>query len=182
VYSRSLAPPRAGTTLLREADLAIPAPLHRRLAAGVIDTLPLWGVWAWAARNGVNPNDFQQQLIVLGAALGYIVYATVAELLAGRTIGKAIFGLRVQTITGGKPTFWAIVLRNVLRIVDLYIVPLATVLFTPLKQRLGDFVARTTVVADDAAEGDLLRLADDAGQSAKNAQNPPPPADSSRDA
>ena len=99
----------------KSVEVAVPAPLHRRLAAGILDIAPLWLVTLWAIRNGADPSNLTQNLTIVGAAVGYVLYTMVAELLTGRTIGKMLFGLRVVTIAGAKPTMGAIIVRNLLR-------------------------------------------------------------------
>ena len=71
-----------------------------------------------------------------------------AEALFARTLGKAIFGLRVANLDGSRVTARAAVVRNILRIVDLTLAlfPLVMVFFSPLRQRLGDVAAGTLVV------------------------------------
>ena len=57
-----------------------------------------------------------------------------------------VFGLRVVTTEGTPPTKLQLIVRNLLHIPDLLIVPLFAILFTPLRQRFGDLVAKTMVV------------------------------------
>jgi uncharacterized RDD family membrane protein YckC len=58
-----------------------------------------------------------------------------------------VFGLRVVKIDGSRPGRGAIVIRNLLRIVELWmILLLLVVVISPLRQRVGDVAAGTVVV------------------------------------
>jgi len=64
-----------------------------------------------------------------------------------RQLVKKIFGLKVVDDFGKKPTLGAIVLRNVFRISDQFILIGSIFLFIGIKKkRLGDRVAGTNVV------------------------------------
>jgi uncharacterized RDD family membrane protein YckC len=69
----------------------------------------------------------------------------------GRTIGKMALGLRVVTREGGSPGPGALLMRNLVRSLDLIFgVPLMAV--DPLSRRLGDRLAGTLVVHDRGRE------------------------------
>jgi len=99
---------------------------------------PLFGVltiWLW----------------VLGAWLLPIIYFVICENKWGKTLGKKIMGLRVVTVEGRPPGFWAVFLRNILRIVDdilVYIPVVASVAATQKYQRIGDLAGKTMVVKE----------------------------------
>ena len=103
---------------------------------------------------------------VVGAILGFIfqnspglsggvtgllalAYFIVLEATQGATLGKMALGLRV-TRTDGAPISWTeSIIRNLLRIIDglfVYLVGAILIWTSPLKQRLGDRVAKTVVV------------------------------------
>ena len=82
--------------------------------------------------------------------LVFTYYAT-AEFLWGQTIGKRMFGIRVVSRRSDRPSPTAIAARTLLRAVDflpvLYLVGFILILATGRRrQRLGDLVARTTVI------------------------------------
>lgn len=85
-------------------------------------------------------------VLLLGLFLldwGYFAGFEVA--LGGRTPGKAAVGLCVATRTGGKPGAPALLIRNLVRTVDLLVgVPMMAL--DPLARRLGDRLAGTLVV------------------------------------
>ena len=90
-----------------------------------------------------------------GPFLGYvafvIIYYGVAEALWQRTLGKALFGLRVVDANReARPAVGQVVVRTVMRIIDvlplLYLIGFVSVLVTgERQQRLGDLLGGTTV-------------------------------------
>lgn len=93
----------------------------------------------------------------------WLVYFIGLEALFGATVGKGTLGLRVTDLTGARAGFWAIVLRNVARLVDslpvLCLVGGSVAVFSSRRQRLGDHLARTVVVRRDALPAPLLTAA-----------------------
>jgi uncharacterized RDD family membrane protein YckC len=84
--------------------------------------------------------------------LTYLLHTTVAEAICGQSIGKMFFGIRVVGPEGEPPSLRSIILRNILRVLDLAVAPLLLVLLTPLRQRIGDLAAGTVVIATDVEE------------------------------
>jgi uncharacterized RDD family membrane protein YckC len=85
------------------------------------------------------------------AILVAFLYHTILEATTGTTLGKAIMGLRVRS-EGDRPAIVACAVRNLLRAVDgllLYAVGFLVALFSARRQRLGDRVAQTAVLAQD---------------------------------
>lgn len=68
----------------------------------------------------------------------------------GKTVGKAIFGIRVVRNNGQPIGFWEAFGRNLLRVVDVYLsgVGLLVMMFNRSEKRCGDFVAGTIVIND----------------------------------
>ncbi|HEV2293371.1 MAG TPA: RDD family protein [Tepidisphaeraceae bacterium] len=140
---------------MRKADKLALAPLLPRFLAGMIDALPLIAVPAVLTLTSPTIDDAQlrmNQPVVQAwygaAALFYLVYTAAAEMLFSRTLGKWIFGLRVANLDGSRATARALLLRNIMRLVDLTLVlfPLIMVFLSPLRQRIGDVAAGTLVV------------------------------------
>jgi uncharacterized RDD family membrane protein YckC len=131
------------------------APLGVRFVAGLVDLAPILAVAAIIhPANAANPlasvdkNSFESLSTL--ATFAYILHTTVAELICGQSLGKMAFGLRVVGPDGGTPTKRAFLLRNLLRVIDAALaLPLLTVLISPLRQRVGDMVAGTVVVAPE---------------------------------
>ncbi len=161
-----------------------PASLARRVLALLFDvtlaglvSLGVWFVWAlgpvevayltqfgdtstWLRSDRSDP--IQVALSADGQLLVWILlfsFAATSEALTGRSLGKAMLGLRVVTIDGSPPGVAASATRAALLFVDavtsLGFVGLTLAIFTRRRQRLGDILAGTMVV--DAAPGAAAR-------------------------
>jgi uncharacterized RDD family membrane protein YckC len=89
----------------------------------------------------------------------YIVHCCAGELFFGRSLGKALTGLRVAMTDGKPPTLAAVLLRNLVRLPELAIgFVFLWMLVSPNRQRVGDLLARTVVLAkqrpEEASPGD----------------------------
>lgn len=143
------------------------ANLIRRLFAAVVDLLPFmtigWAVFQippealeqvrQAFENNSKEIQIPDNVFYWGmSSIGsYALYCMVMEMLLGATVGKLIFGLRVTGDDGNKADLRSIVLRNLMKIAELSSYPMLLLLvmfpvFTKYRQRLGDMMARTTVV------------------------------------
>ncbi|HSU68495.1 MAG TPA: RDD family protein, partial [Tepidisphaeraceae bacterium] len=131
------------------------APLGRRALAGLIDAAPvILAVTAalWRYRDvQLVPNQEQNLLALIiywSGGIFYILYTTVIEAVAGRSLGKMLLGLRVIGLDGQPASAGALVTRNVLRLIEvgLFFFPLLLLPFLPLRQRAGDVAAGTLVV------------------------------------
>ncbi|MFQ5414130.1 MAG: RDD family protein [Phycisphaerae bacterium] len=146
------------------ADLKAAGMLHR-FVAFMIDMIILLPVpatlyFVWLGRDGMmlggggwalsDPRTAQQagaSWMLMGTAGAFFVYGTVFEAAMGATPGKRIMGLRLAREDGGTCGFGAIVLRNAMRLIEFYVVPIALLVpLTRSRQRLGDLVAKTVVV------------------------------------
>jgi uncharacterized membrane protein SpoIIM required for sporulation/uncharacterized RDD family membrane protein YckC len=108
-------------------------------------------------RFDVGPED--ETLWYLAGALPataiYLLYHLILEpLMAGRTPGKRLAGLRVLTPEGLVPSVGALITRNVFRIIDsmplFYVVGLLFVFFGRQHLRLGDLAAGTVLAVERA--------------------------------
>jgi uncharacterized RDD family membrane protein YckC len=112
---------------------------------------------------------FDGQLILFLVAYFLVVfgYPTILETATrGRTVGKMVARTRVVRTDGSPVTFAPVLVRNLVRIIDvlpaLYAVGALTILITRRQQRLGDLAAGTIVVYDAPARvpEQLLLLGD----------------------
>lgn len=140
------------------------ADLTRRVAAGAVDLIPcmvvamvLFGVNAdqiiarWPGHAGSVSRMAPSGTVIFL----FIGHTMLTEIFTGRSLGKAMLGLRTTNLVGGRATWKQLVLRNVMKVLDLVAPPLLILpLAGPQKQRLGDMVARTVVVVgSDVATG-----------------------------
>lgn len=143
-----------------------PAPLARRLAAGLVDLLPFHlagGVYLHYTLP-MSPEAAVRLLVDLlrgrgavpvqvayawaGMLILFLLYGIVMEMAFRATVGKLLFRLRVVGDDGADPRPLEVVLRNLFKAVEVfYFFPLLlAVLVTRYRQRLGDMAARTTVI------------------------------------
>lgn len=92
---------------------------------------------------------------VILALATYFLYQPVLEvLMRGRTPGLRKAGARIATVEGTTPGTGALLIRNLLRLIDalpvFYVVGLTCCLLTKQRVRLGDMVAGTVLVLDEA--------------------------------
>ncbi len=162
---------RRGDSITRDAELPAQyavAGYWRRLAGFVIDVAPIAMVtnrlWMgpfdeWLAQyhetqtEGGPVPPFSDELLIAWAlcCAAFSAYCTLCEALFARTPGKAAVRCRVVDETGGRCGFSPILVRNLVRMIELF--PLLQLwptfilmLFTRSRQRLGDLLARTIVV------------------------------------
>lgn len=90
-------------------------------------------------------------LVVAPAAIIYLLYHPILEIaMGGTTPGKRMAGVRIVTEDGHRPGVFALLLRNILRLVDslpsVYLVGLICTMFTQRSVRIGDIAAGTMLV------------------------------------
>ncbi len=130
----------------------------QRIVAALIDIALLVGLFLVMAAllgdfGSTDDSGFEVRLenegfvLYLLLSLGYFV---ILEGLTGATLGKLVMGLRVAKLDGEPYGWGAVLLRNVLRIIDglplLYLVGIICIAATEENQRIGDLAARATVV------------------------------------
>ena len=129
-----------------------------RIGAALIDFIPLALLFvAMVAILGRIQNEGSSFKTNLGGweAVHFLalalVYYVVLEGVTGTTLGKLTLGLKVIRLDG-EPYGWrSVLIRNLLRVVDMlpafYLLGIVSIRRTSLKQRLGDRVAGTQVVS-----------------------------------
>jgi uncharacterized RDD family membrane protein YckC len=131
------------------------APLGVRFVAGLVDLAPILAVIAIIhPANPSNPlasvDAKSLQYLTELATVAYVLHTLAAEVICGQSLGKMAFGLRVVKPDGGTPSAVAFLVRNLLRTIDVALVlPLVTVLISPLRQRVGDMAAGTVVIGPE---------------------------------
>jgi uncharacterized RDD family membrane protein YckC len=135
--------------------------IGRRIGAAVIDffiaIILLLLVGALVGNDAGKDASVSEQLGTLDRVLFLVlvfVYFCATEIAWGATVGKRVLGLRVVAANGSAASMNAVLIRNVVRLVDwlplLYIVGAISVFAGQPRQRLGDRAAKTRVVAADA--------------------------------
>lgn len=141
--------------VLKRVDELSLAPFGPRFAAGVIDSVPMIAmILIFAIRADVPVEELEGRVLetdfqiwMLWSIGAYLLYTTATEAIFKRSVGKMLFGLRIVDLEGKSPDLRAILYRNLLRVIDLVLLfPIAMVLFSPLRQRVGDLAAGTIVI------------------------------------
>jgi uncharacterized RDD family membrane protein YckC len=139
-----------------------------RFLAWVIDGAVILGL-SWAVGMvfgvfGVLSPDFAQALMMVSYFVISIGYGILLEWIwRGQTLGKRVLRLRVVDAEGLRLQQNQVVIRNLLRFIDMlpafYLVGGLACLFSRHSQRLGDLAANTVVVrAPKIREPDLDQL------------------------
>jgi len=130
--------------------------LGRRIGAALLDIAVLVLAFTFASLlSGTGQSRGGTVALSQAGTVAYsmvgLAYYFVAEAITGQTLGKRLLGLRVMRASGERPGAGAIFLRTLLRLVDalplLYALGLIVALSTGRRQRIGDLVAGTVVVA-----------------------------------
>ncbi|MDE3113483.1 MAG: RDD family protein [Chloroflexota bacterium] len=133
----------------------------------VVATLLVIGIQALEAVAGlVVPGGAMRALggvvVMLTLLVAWAYFIALEWLWDGRTLGKRIFGLRVIAADGSPAGFVAILVRNLIRVVDFlpafYGLGLLAIVVSGRAQRLGDLAAGTFVVRAPRPRMDLLAL------------------------
>ncbi len=157
----------------KPAAIALPAgtviaPLHLRAGAFLADiilpyaaVLIISGNWdsgyfamffSWIGLLS-NPEELVKAtdlFMFLGIYVGHVM---LGELFFRRSLGKALVGLQVLMMDGKAPTVAAILVRNLVRVPECAVgVVLLYLVMSDRRQRLGDLLARTLVVAQQPPE------------------------------
>ena len=142
-------------------ELPIAGAASRSLAASIDYLLLgmlgiLWLVAAIFALSSGLEGGWLAAVAIGGLFLldwGYFAGCELA--FGGRTPGKVALGLRVVSRTGGKAAPAAILVRNFVRLVDLFVgVPMMAA--DPLARRLGDRLAGTLVLRKASAPAEVV--------------------------
>lgn len=100
--------------------------------------------------------------VMITAVLAWSYFIVLEWLWEGQTLGKRMFGLRVISADGSPAGFTAVLIRNLVRIVDFlpafYGVGLLAIVVSSRSQRLGDLAAGTFVVRAPRLRLDALAL------------------------
>lgn len=137
--------------------------LGSRFVAQLIDYLIITAVYAVIAffafltvpRMGL-PEEVSVYvyvgIILFSFFLNLLYFILFETIWNGQTPGKRAAGIRVIRSTGEAVTFSNVLVRNILRIVDLlpatYTIGVLTILISKNRQRVGDMVANTVVIRE----------------------------------
>src|SRR3954465_13287617 len=123
----------------------------RRCLASLLDNVVwiLFYFWIYAAivLGAFAAGDTAGVVAVLAYFSLWFNYFAFCEWRWGQTIGKNAAGVDVRSLDGAaKLTFSQASIRNLLRLIDFFVIGEVMIAATRRKQRLGDKAARTVVV------------------------------------
>ncbi|MGD2033946.1 MAG: RDD family protein [Bacteroidales bacterium] len=132
------------------------ATLIERIGAYLIDQIMIWasiGILYLFVSIGVNSPSLAFYLVMV-PIFGF--YSLAWEILNnGQSPGKKAIGLRVVKFTGEKIGLYDYIMRWAFRLVDIYAtlgtIASLTIASSPRSQRIGDYLADTTVINVRAA-------------------------------
>lgn len=147
---RFTAPAPAGSSPVEYASFA------RRLGAALLDSL-IWIIGlGFFNPIGAIGNETAATIVAFLILSAWFNYFAFCEWRWGQTIGKNATGIRVLALEGGRVSWQAAALRNILRLVDLPLAMLGIdyliVRGSERRQRLGDRAAKTIVVRERTEE------------------------------
>jgi uncharacterized RDD family membrane protein YckC len=150
--------PRESILGLDNIRLDLPvASVGSRTLAALLDYIVLgvlmffWLLLSGLVLSSIAPRGAPVFLVVGMFLLDWGYFAGFEIATGGRTLGKMALRLRVLTAEGGTPGAGSLLIRNLVRSVDiLFGVPLMAL--DPLARRLGDRLAGTLVVHERARE------------------------------
>lgn len=135
------------------------AGIANRVFAFLIDGLIMLGLLGAVSVIGFvlgalrDSQEFGRTVLPLGLFVVFFGYHLFQEWLwNGKTLGKAVFGIRVVRNNGQPIGFWEAFGRSLLRVVDVYTsgVGLLVMMFNPSEKRFGDLISGTIVINDQS--------------------------------
>ncbi len=149
------APLIAGAALAGMGDRAIATILDAAVVGAIYALVGMWAAVRW---GGVTGNGFKLYSTAANVTFGIVgifgfLYVWLLEGVLGATLGKFILNVRVRRADGGTIGLKQSLIRNLLRLIDgigVYFVGFLIAIFSHLKQRLGDHLAKTVVVQRDS--------------------------------
>ncbi len=134
---------------------------HIRVLLAAAWMFPMSLLLSSMADDGKDVPTWLAVLAALPPFLIYLLYHPVLEIMmAGRTPGKRMAGVRIVTTEGTAPSAGALLVRNLFRFIDglplFYVVGLACTMLTARHQRVGDLAAGTLLVYDETSKVESL--------------------------
>jgi membrane protease YdiL (CAAX protease family)/uncharacterized RDD family membrane protein YckC len=130
--------------------------LWRRFVAALIDNLGwLLFFFFYLGQIGVAIYDADAAagtIFFFVFATAWFNYFALCEWRWGQTIGKNVMGMRVISTDRGKITYGQSSIRNLLRLVDFFVIGWVMIATGEKRQRLGDKAANTVVVRNPNRE------------------------------
>jgi uncharacterized RDD family membrane protein YckC len=123
----------------------------RRALASLLDNVVwiffyVW-VYIWIVGGAFLASDTAGIVAVFAFFSLWFNYFAFCEWRWGQTIGKNATGIEVRSVDGAERlTYGQASIRNLLRLVDFFVIGEAMIVIKRRKQRLGDLAAKTIVL------------------------------------
>jgi uncharacterized RDD family membrane protein YckC len=142
----------------------------RRALASLLDNVVwvLFYIWifVWIVLGAFEASDAAGVVVVIAFFSLWFNYFTFCEWRWGQTIGKNATGIEVRSMDGAdRLTFGQASIRNLLRLVDFFVIGELMILATARRQRLGDKAAKTVVTRGASRAAITKRVAPDGAPS-----------------
>ena len=142
----------------------------RRLLASLLDNITwilfyLW-IYVWVVGGAFLASDTAGILALLVFFSLWFNYFAFCEWRWGQTIGKNATGVEVRSRDGARRlTYGQASIRNLLRLIDFFVIGEVMISTTRRKQRLGDLAAKTVVLRRAPRTATTKRVAPDGAPS-----------------
>jgi uncharacterized protein len=149
----------------------------RRFLATFLDNA-VWLVFLIWIAGSIPESDADSGVVAmlfLVLLTAWFNYFAIAEWRWGQTIGKNALGIRVTTESGERLSWNAAAIRNLLRIVDFFLIGPIMIATSRRHQRLGDRLAHTVVIRKERPERAYGEGVPAAPVPAPSNPTPPPP-------
>lgn len=121
--------------------------LAPRLLAGLVDLCLVVALMTAILATRTTVSGLLFVLITLAAVSTLVFYFAIPEMIWQTTPGKLLFGLRVVTADGERPTFHQTLIRAMTRLPEAFMLSYILLINgNPRHQRLGDAMSETYVV------------------------------------
>ena len=141
-----------------------PAGIGLRLLAWFIDIFILF-LWCLAiiGLRYISIIELSRVVIILGLIIPILVYHLLFELFnRGQTPGKMIAKIRVISLDGSEPSVEMYIIRWLFRVVEITTnmggIAIISIMVSKNSQRIGDLIAKTTVISLRIDESEQLFL------------------------
>lgn len=136
--------------------LAVDTLIQMLFSAAIFSVLAQFGL-SELINNTLKMRDLKSSviaglLVILSFAVSFLYFIILEVVMNGQTLGKKIFNIRVRKDHGNAPSFWDILLRNFIRLIDFlpffYGIGLVVMFLNKKSKRLGDYAAGTVIIKE----------------------------------
>jgi uncharacterized RDD family membrane protein YckC len=107
----------------------------------------VFGLLSWLPVNPDQVSDLAMGIALIVVVSLWFNYFAFCEWRWGHTLGKSAAGIEVRSLDGAERlTYGQASIRNLLRLIDFFLIGELMIATTAQKQRIGDKAAKTVVV------------------------------------